>query len=297
MLAGLFVAPTQSASALGCVLGPSLASAAKAAGVSCPDVEGGGGGGAAWGAAGGACAYGWQKGQLPDGMLEYLAGSTWHSESHVLDSGEKVSVTTYLRSGRAIGQVQFRSTRSTFVFGISIYGRAGLKEEFAYFDCMQSKDGPIYSSAPYGSPMVMPAAGSPTVPATVRGPVQTRGAMTALPDGKYLLRVDVTNAGSSTNFASIALGLAGYAVEGFPSLPGNVSCEPVEGLICSADGILPGQTVTTVLILSAPGDTAATSTIDVMVASQGLVKTKVSVGSPRVNRSAVVTDFYEVVRP
>lgn len=297
VLAGLFVAPIQSASALGCVLGPSLASAAKAAGVSCPDVEGGGGGSAAWGAAGGACAYGWQNGGLPPGMLEYLNGSAQYNNDYVADNGDHLSRSTYRRGGHTIGQIEFWSNRGVFVLAINLYGRAGLKHEFAYFDCMQSKDGAVYKAEPFANLVPMPTPGSTTVPPAVQGYVQTRGAMTALPDDKYLLRIDFTSTDTNRNFIDVALGLDGYSVESFPLLPRAVTCEPLEGLLCSVDGILPGQTVSLIVELAATGDVDAAAAVDVDVAAEGFVKTKVSTGSPRVNRKALVTNFYEVVRP
>jgi hypothetical protein len=297
VLAGLFVAPTQSASALGCVLGPSLASAAKAAGVSCPDVEGGSGGGAAWGAMGGACAYGWRNGQLPDGMLDYLNSSTSWTNDYTTDKGARISRTTYVKGGRTIGQIQIHSYHGEFLMGISIYGRAGFKQEFGYFDCMLSKDGATYQSERPTSLLPMPATGSPSVPASVQGYIQSRGAMTALPDGKYLLRIDLTSTDTESNFADVMLGLAGYSVDSIPLMPRNVDCESHEALVCSIDAILPGQTVSLVFVLTATGVDDSEASIDVTVAADGLRKMKVSTGSPRVNRPALVTNFYAITRP
>lgn len=297
VLAGLFVAPVQSASALGCVLGPSLASAAKAAGVSCPEVEGGSGGSAAWGAIGGACAYGWKNGQLPDGMLDYLNGSSRLTWNYTTEIGARISRTSYTKGGRAIGYIEINSYHGDFVIGISVYGRAGFKQEYGFFDCMLSKDGAIYESERPTGLLPMPATGSPTVPASVQGFIQSRGAMTALPGGKYLLRIDLTSIDTESNFADVILGLAGYSVDSFPLLPRNVSCAPNEALVCSVDGILPGQTVSMIIALTATGDPDSTASIDVTVAAEGLRKMKVSTGSPRVNRPALVTNFYEIARP
>jgi hypothetical protein len=289
--------PAQSASALGCVLGPSLASAAKAAGVSCPDVEGGGGGGEHWGAAGGACAFGWGNGQIPPGMLDFLNGSYVMSDDYILDSGERATRTTFMRGGKTVGQVNIRSRGGRFVMGINVYERGGLKQEFAYFDCMESSDGAMYKATPYSSLIPMPASGSTTVPAEVKGSVQTRGAMSALPDGKNLLRVDVTNTGKASTFADVFLGLNGYSVESFALLPRVVDCQPYEGLFCTIDGVLPGQTVSMILVVTAGGDPDAAAVIDVDVAAMGLVEIKSSISRPAVNHPAVVTDFYEIRRP
>jgi len=297
VIAGLFVAPAGSASALGCVLGPSLASAAKAAGVSCPDVEGSGGAGAAWGATGGACAYGWGKGRIPDGMLDFLNGANYFSTSSTLESGERVSRTYYMRGGRSVGQIEIWSYRGKFVMGINVYDRAGLKQEFAYFDCMESSGGAMYEATPNKNLIPMPGTGSTSIPAEVTGLVQTRGAMSALPDNKYLLRIDVTNTGSTSNYADVFLGLKGYSVESIPLLPRGVDCEPYEGLFCVVDSILPGQTVSTILVLTASGDPVDTEAIDVEVSARGLRQIKSSVSRPSINHSTLVTNFYEVTRP
>lgn len=297
VLAGLFVAPTQPASALGCVLGPSLASAAKAAGVSCPDVEGGGGGSAAWGATGGACNFGWGRGRIPDGMLDFLNGGYYFSTDSTLDSGERVSRTYYMRGGRTIGQVEIWSYRGRFVMGINVYGRAGLKQEVAYFDCMESSSGAMYEATPNKNLIPMPGTGSVGVPAEVTGLVQTRGTMSALPDNKYLLRIDVTNTGTTSNYADVFLGLKGYSVESIPLLARGVDCEPYEGLFCVIDSVLPGQTISTIFVLSASGDPVDTETIDVEVSARGLRDIKSSVSHPAIKHPMLVSDSYVITRP
>ncbi|MGD8195405.1 hypothetical protein ACEXQB_013020 [Herbiconiux sp. P18] len=301
LLAVVSFIPAQSASARGCVLGPSLGAAAKAAGVSCPDVEGNGSTGGesgAWGPANGGCKFGWDASQLPAGMLDFLdRGSAFHNE-YPSTGGSRITTTTYRREGKTVGQVSvhYYPSDKTFIMTINVYGRAGNKSEFAYFDCADSRDGAMYDNIP-GSPTIVMSAPGTAVPVGVEGYVETRGTITAVPDGRYLLRIDVTNTGSQEGFADVYLGLNGYSVDSVVSLPRVARCAPYQGLMCTFDTLLPGQTLSMLIAVRAEGDDSVTSAIDVDVTALGRKKVADDVGSAPVNRTVVTQNLYQVLRP
>jgi len=296
LLAGGAVVSAEPAQALGCVLGPSLASAAKAAGISCPSVDGAGGE-EHWGAAGGACKFGWESSGLPRGIMDFL-GSTWvtRKDTHPYD-GVTVSTSSFRLRGKLVGQIAvMKRDDQTFTMSIDTWGRDGIPSENVFFDCRTSKDGPIYmttSVAPSADLMSVP--GVPATPA-VNGAVAVQGVMTRLGSANFLLRVDLTNSSSKLNIADVQFDLAGYSVDGFPTLPKDAYCQVAEGLVCYTDDLLPGQTETIVLLLHSSGGDGGES-VDVGVSSIGAVKTKVNEGSAAVNHRTVVTDFYRIDRP
>lgn len=125
------------------------------------------------------------------------------------------------------------------------------------------------------------------------------GAMTPLGRSNVLLRIDVSNTGSSVNQASVALDLAGYGLDGFPTLPAGAACDVFDGLVCSIDSIEPGRTVTLVLLLHPDGaiDAGGIVEVSVSVSSLGVRRLSPSIGRVAVNRPAIVTDEYLLARP
>lgn len=295
VVAGGLVTASPPARALGCVLGPSLASAARAVGISCPEVDGGTGG-EHWGAAGGGCNFGWESTNLPPGMLDFLSATMVTRIAFPAGSGYPGNATFFRKKGKLVGAISiFTKADKTFVMNIDVYGRDGIGWEGVTFDCKTSKDGPMYQMEPFLETKALPDPGGPTTSARTSF-ITVQGSMTALGSANHLLRVDVTNNDSSATIADVQLDLEGYRVAGFPALPPGAVCTPAEGLVCSADAVAPGATATFVLLLQSDGDLDAGSTVDMAVSSLGLVKSKTSIGSPRVNRHAVINDFFVIDR-
>jgi hypothetical protein len=294
------VAPAPPAEALGCVLGPSLGSAARAVGISCPQVD------SVdethhWGPAGSACNFGWESGNYPPGFMEFLTATQASRQNWADDEGYRFSWTLYRRAGKTVGGIliQTRPDKS-FTMLIDVRGRYGYVLESVYFDCKTSHNGPMYTNsvssddAPSTSPL--PVIGAPAPPPTA-GPLAASGSMSTLGRSNYLLRVDVTNTDTESRPATVELDLAGYAVDGFPTLPRDARCEPAEGLVCDLGTVLPGQTLTTVLILHADGAVDKGETVDLAVSSLWLRPLKANIGSAAVNKPALVFDNYLLTRP
>ncbi|NQX33419.1 hypothetical protein [Herbiconiux sp. VKM Ac-2851] len=281
------------AEALGCVLGPSLATAAKAAGVSCPSLDGVTGP-EHWGAAGGACKYGWDSTALPAGLLGFLDATYLSRERYEEVDGSSATGSYYRRGGKLIGAIIFmRRPDHTFAVQIYVWGRGGRAMETAYFDCMWP--GMTYLDTSAQARHVMPQPGQPPAsPTSTR--VTARGSMTPLGTANLLLRVDVTNGDTDPNFADLQFDLAGYAVDGFPTLPRGVTCRPHEGLTCSIDSLDPGQTVTLVLLLHDAG-TSTVGDVDLSLSAIGMIRIKDCICHAPVNHPSIVTDFYRVIRP
>lgn len=305
MLAAVLVgAPAQPARALGCVLGYSLGSAARSVGISCPQIEGASGA-EHWGAAGGACNFGWESNGYPKELLDFLGASGVTRQLQTLPDGSTDSLSIYRSKGKTIGSIYVvKKPDGTFAMHIAAWNRpgSGFGFETLSFDCARSSDGPMYQgsnptlggSTPSLPPL--PLIGSPASPSAA-GAIVARGSMSTLGSSNHLLRLDVTNTGTAQNVAVVQLDLAGYRVDGFPTLPAGATCEAAEGLVCSAGPILPGQTVTLVLLLHSDGNDAAGASVDVAVTSVGLAKSKINISSPSVLRKAAVTDFYSLERP
>ncbi|NYD71120.1 hypothetical protein [Herbiconiux flava] len=293
-VAGGLVAGAPPAQALGCVLGPSLASAARAVGISCPQIDGGSGA-EHWGAAGGACNFGWESTNLPPGLLDFLS-ATMITRAHFTSDGDSVTATFFRKRGKLVGAITIISRPDkTFTMNVDVYGRDGIGWEGVGFDCKTSKDGPMYKMEPFLETKVLPDPGGTR--SAVTSFVSVRGSMTAVGTATHLLRVDVTNNGTHDTIADVQLDLDGYRVTGVPTLPPGAFCTPAEGLVCMADGIAPGATASYVLLLQSDGDFAAGASIDAAVSSQGLVKSKTSIGAPPVRRAGLVTDFFVIDRP
>ena len=292
------VLPAAPASAAGCQLGPSLGALAARAGVSCPgeadssDTTTTNG----WGPRGSACKYGWDKGQLPDGVLEYISGRTWYTQ-HTDVKGGSINRSTAFKNGKAVGEINIEvRTDRTFVLGINVYGRNGIAHEFAYFDCATSSDGVMYFPGGLNAAQIMPVVGSGTVPGTVQGKLEARGSMSALPGGRYLLRVDLTNRSTTAAWSDFAVDLTGYRITGFPALQTGMTCAPVEGAeMCSMDGISAGQTVSTVLLLESTGATGPT--VGLTVSNPGSMFVTPNLNTAPTNKPVTVTNRYYIERP
>ncbi|WP_147305768.1 hypothetical protein [Subtercola boreus] len=291
------VIPASSSSALGCVLGPSLGAAAAKVGISCPTVEGDGGiegeGGGAWGSAPGACRYGWSNANLPAGLFDYL--QTLPSKTNDFMVGRQhINQTVFQKNGKFAGRISitFRDD-SSFVMTVDLLNRSWGSHEFVYFDCAQSSGGPTYENLGGSLFLAMPGSTDP-VPAGVRGSIVAHGATSSLPAKKFLLRVDVTNAGTSNNYAEIDLGLAGYSIDTIPTLPAGMNCVPLEGLICSYNGLNAGQTVTVVLVLSQENDLPGGTPVDIAVSASGFQKVHVVDGVVALNRPVTVSNLYRI---
>ncbi|MDF2443795.1 MAG: hypothetical protein JWR01_1998 [Subtercola sp.] len=295
--AALIVIPASSSSALGCVLGPSLGAAAAKVGISCPTVEGDGGiggeGGGSWGSAPGACRYGWSNANLPAGVFDYLQTLPSKTYDFMLGS-QHFNQTVFQKNGKFAGRISitFRDD-SSFVMTVDLVNRSWGSHEFVYFDCAQSSGGPTYENLGGSLFLAMPGSTDP-VPAGVRGSIVTHGATSSLPAQKFLLRVDVTNTGTSTNFTEIDLGLAGYSIDAIPALPAGMDCAPLEGLICSYNGLTAGQTVTLVLVLNSETDRPGGSPIDIAVSASGFQKVNLVDGALALNRPVTVTNLYTI---
>jgi hypothetical protein len=304
-VAGLAVvaSPAPPAEALGCTLGPSLASAARAVGISCPQVDGVDQA-TQWGAAGGpasACNFGWESSNYPPGLMEYLNATMASRINYSSSDGDQLSWTLYRRAGKTVGGILLRTRPDhTFTMLIDVRGRSGYTLESVYFDCKTSSNGPMYTaSVPSDAdPLVgpLPAIGAPST-SPVSGPVAAAGSMSALGRSNHLLRIDVTNTALEAKPVSVDLDIAGYAIDSFAAKPADARCEAAEGLVCAIDSVLPGQTRTLVLVLHDEGSADAAEQVDVAVSSLGLRPMKSSVGSARVNRVASTADYYTLHRP
>jgi hypothetical protein len=296
VLAGMAAfAPASPASAAECVLGPSIGSVAREAGVSCPDGISGTGSDPAWGGTGGACKYGWNDSLLPVGFMSYLDLGKWVSQQSVLDDGERVTRATAIKNGKIIGSIVIHTFKDkTFVMGVNIYDRDGIRHEFAYFDCMKSPDGAMYVPDSPKTVSAMPVIGTGPVPTTLKAGVETRGALSPLAGGKYLLRLDITNTKTAANFADLAISMPGYSVDSFALMSPSMTCEPLEGLECSLPSVGAGQTVSTWIVLNVDG--SADPTIEVAVTSAGYEKVSPSYAEAPRNHRAGVLSFYQLTR-
>lgn len=298
LLSAAAVVSAPGARALGCVLGPSLGGAAKAVGISCPQIDGGSGA-EHWGVAGGACRFGWETTNYPPDLLDFL-WATMVTRSNFAVGTSSVSLSFFRKAGKIVGGVTIvtRPDR-TFTMDVMVYGRYGSGWEALRFDCRSSTDGPIYSMEPFLDNEVMPAPGAPASTSTSSSTswLEAHGAMTALGTSNHLLRVDVTNTGSAPTIADVQFDLAGYSVDGLPVLPPGARCLPAEGLVCQNDDVAPGQTVSMVLLLRSTGDLAAGASVDVSVSGMGLRPISFDLGHVPVKKKTVVTDFYRIDRP
>jgi hypothetical protein len=214
--------------------------------------------------------------------------------------GSSWSLSMFRRAGKAIGGVLIRTRPDrSFTMQIDVNHRSGYFLESLFFDCKTSKDGPIYTAmvpSDVAEPQrLLPPVGAP-LPASSTGAVDVRGGMTPLGRSNYLLRVDVTNSDTEADHPTVQFDLAGYAVDGFPTLPSGTSCEAAEGLVCSIDTVLPGQTRTIVLMLHQDGAVDRGEVVEIAVASFGLRDFRAHIGMAPVKRRAVITDFYELAR-
>jgi hypothetical protein len=304
-VSGLALAPMTAppAEALGCTLGPSLASAARAVGISCPQVDGIDQA-SQWGPAGGpagACNFGWESSNYPPGLMEYLTATMASRINYTSTDGDQLSWTLYRRAGKTAGGILVRTRPDrTFTVLVDVRGRSGYTLESVYFDCQTSSDGPMYTASvpsdadPLAGPL--PVIGAPPA-SPVSGPVVAAGSMSTLGRSNHLLRIDVTNTAPEAKPVSVDLDLAGYAVDSFATKPADARCVAAEGLVCAIDSVLPGQTRSFVLVLHDEGAADAAAQVDVAVSSLAMRPLKSSVGSPRVNRIASTTDSYTLGRP
>ncbi len=252
-----------------------------------------------WGTGAGACTWGWDNTNVPPEVLHAFDGKLYVSRQYRLGGGGQATSVVYTDGSRVVGELYIRNRADgTFTMMITVY--RGPDAQVVYFDCAHSYDGPIYlenrGSGYWDAPMVLPLPGSGTVPDNAIGPIETRGAMSALPSGKYLLRVDLTNRGAEANPTQVHLALDGYDVQGFPALPPDVECQPIGALMCT-DEIPAGATVTMVILLSAGGDDSKTESIDLMVFNEGHAKVSMTLGGPLLNRPASIANRYRIVRP
>ncbi len=287
------------AAARGCVLGPSLGRAAQAAGISCPEIDGGSGADQ-WGEArGSACNFGWVSSALPAGFLDFLSKTSVSRRSTPLDESVTLSGSYYRSKGKLVGAIGFATKYDgTFSMTIDVWGRpgSGFAHESAYFNCATSSEGPIYQADAGSSPKLMAAPG--TAPGSSASmSIATQGSLTALGTANHLLRLDVTNTRATRNFVDVQLDLAGYEVEGFPTLPKGTTCEPAEGLVCHIDEIFPGQKVTLVVLLRSTGDFDGGTDVDAAISSFGWVKAGENAGTLPPKYRALVTDFYRIEGP
>lgn len=292
-------APASSATAAACQLGPSIGAVANEVGIACPGTEAGGTGEHSWGAAMSACNYGWDNSQLPAGFLSYPTGTGYtYSFQHFPDDSQSARMVWTDGKGAVKAMVNIRTFADhRFVMGIHMYGRDGIAHEGAFFDCRSSKNGPVYITYPGSWSIPLPAVGTPPTSTVDAGWIKAAGAMTQLTPGRYLLRVDVTNDGPQADLATVYLDLKGYQVQSIPTLSPLTTCTPDLGLVCSTAGILPGQTISTVLVLDAVGDDVDTTEIDVSVIGSGLVRSRVDVTHPLTMRPDAVMGHYVVSRP
>ncbi|MCS5722054.1 hypothetical protein N1028_06980 [Herbiconiux sp. CPCC 203407] len=300
IVAGVGAVASPPASALGCVLGPSLGGAARAVGISCPQMDGidlasewGRGGSPASN-----CHFGWESGNYPPDLLDFLSATSVTRKLDRDEDGTTTAWSLYRRGGKVVGGILIQTRPDhTFSVLIDVRGRSGYRLESVYFDCKTSSDGPIYHEEVPSDPELLPMPGIGTpVPSRPTAPVMATGAMTVLGTGNHLLRVDLTNTGTRVNHGSIGFDLGGYRVVGFPTLPAGGVCEAADGLVCSVESIAAGSTVSFVLLLQSEG-TPSGDVVDVSVASLGLRKLSAGIGWAPVNKRSMVFDDFAVSRP
>jgi hypothetical protein len=293
------VTPATGAQALGCSLGPSISAVAAEAGIGCPgsiggsDAEHGGGG-----PSDSACKYNFNPSVLPDGLMDWVdrSGRRYQLGTTEDDAGYKYYRSmTVDASGRVTASVVVVTRPDhTYMFAVNAYGRYGLRSEFAYFDCRIDDAGYEKDTRPLTAPATMPATSATPAPSDVVGTIQTRGVLTPADGGNYLMRVDVTNKGTTAKSVELQYSLPGYTVDSFPVLSSQMTCAPMDGLHCSLDYIAPGSTVMTWILLT-PGGTGDPS-VNVAVTNIAGVKFALGVSSGIKTYQTDVTNFYTLNR-
>jgi hypothetical protein len=300
----------ESASALGCVIGPSLSVGAGREGISCP--EGSGIGGSNDGTLGGGpgasnCTHSFYASDVPAGFMTFTDNSHYYEVALDFNpSGVRNNLyrTVYVKNGRIVGEIEYlQRSDNTYSLWIKNKTVPGWTTS-ATFDCVISTRGLLMDTTKDPLPAIPPAIGVTGPGAGGSEPTSTKtslsSSMTLVPGSTdlFLVRLDVTNADTASTWASLSIDMTDFLIEDFYTVPRDASC-PSEGLTeaCSVDQIMANSTAVFVMSVRARNSSNLNAVLPITLSSRGYTKSAVSAGGPVVNRLSVVERSYVIARP